>query len=334
MLKIAAGRRRCVEQLAGIVVRDDAVGAAATLLGHPTIHGRDISPRDLSNTAGAAHAGDDSLSGIKMNSGHASICDIRDYCASPFRDLRDRKFCVNREYAGMNDPQLDIRLWMATEIEALGHGAKGALAKHLGVRPDAITRIMNTTPGKETREIKAHELESMRTFFTQMREAANGDSTLGADHASLPRRVRLVGKAGAGPQGEVVFDADEQTLGHVDPQANSTDKTVALLVEGDSMRGIANDGWIVYYDDVHEAPGSELYGELCVVGLESGQVLVKYLQPGRGDGLFDLESTNAPTMRDVIVRWVAPITNIVPRRAARRLMRIDPTVGVETAKAS
>ena len=51
----------------------------------------------------------------------------------------------------MSDPQDDIRRWMKDELANAGRGSKGRLAKHLGVRPDAITRMLNTEPGKEQR---------------------------------------------------------------------------------------------------------------------------------------------------------------------------------------
>lgn len=67
----------------------------------------------------------------------------------------------------MSDPQHDLRIWLQQELAKRPHGTKGKLAKFIGARPDAITRMANTDPQKETRAIEAHELELMREFFGQ-----------------------------------------------------------------------------------------------------------------------------------------------------------------------
>ncbi len=133
--------------------------------------------------------------------------------------------------------------------------------------------------------------------------------------------IPIVGMAGAGPDGTVLFAHGDGGLGFGPPSPNSTEATKALEVRGDSMRGIASDGWLVYFEDDRLSPTEELIGELCVVGLEDDRVLVKVLQPGRGDGLFDLESFNAPVLRDVPVRWACLVTAIIPRKPARKLIR-------------
>ncbi len=100
-----------------------------------------------------------------------------------------------------------------------------------------------------------------------------------------------------------------------------TKDTLAIEVVGDAMRGLAQDGSLLYYDKLQSPPGPETIGELCVVGLADDRVLVKYLHQGRGQGLFDLESYSAPTLRDVPVKWAALVTAIVPRPQARKIIR-------------
>lgn len=58
-----------------------------------------------------------------------------------------------------------IRIWIKEQLAAQGHGAKGRLAEFLGVRPDIITRMLNTDPDKETRVIRAEELVKISEFF-------------------------------------------------------------------------------------------------------------------------------------------------------------------------
>ena len=79
------------------------------------------------------------------------------------------------------------------------------------------------------------------------------------------------------------------------------------------MRGIADDGWLVFFDDDRKAPTPALLGKLCVVELKSGDILIRTLQPGRKKGHYDLESATEATMRDQKVAWAARVTWIKPR---------------------
>lgn len=145
--------------------------------------------------------------------------------------------------------------------------------------------------------------------------------------ADLPKRVPIVGLAGAGPLGSVLFAEGDGNFGDIDAPVNSTTDTKALEVRGDSMHGIASDGWLITYDEIGP-PDYEMEGQPCVVWLRDGRVLVKVLQFGRGDGLFDLVSTNAPPMRDVPVLAAALVTNIIPRKAAQKFIRRNPDAQV------
>lgn len=138
-----------------------------------------------------------------------------------------------------------------------------------------------------------------------------------------PRMVPIVGKAGAGPEGSVLFATGDGNFGEVEAPVDSSPSAEALEVEGNSMYGIANDGWILFYED-KEPPSAEHMGELCVCWLADQRVLVKFPQPGSQPGLFHLESANAPMMRDVVVEAFAIVTDIKTRKAARRYVRRNP----------
>lgn len=88
--------------------------------------------------------------------------------------------------------------------------------------------------------------------------------------------------------------------------------TVALEV-GAVMRGVADSGWLYFFDDEKKPPAKELIGKLCVVSLKGGDVLIRVLQPGKKRGRYDLESSAHPTLRDQDVAWAARITWIKPR---------------------
>lgn len=114
------------------------------------------------------------------------------------------------------------------------------------------------------------------------------------------RVVPIRGLAGAGPDGSVLFATGDGNFGEVSAPIDAPLSTEALEVRGDSMYGVANDGWIIFYED-KEVPQEHHMGELCVCWLEDDRVLVKIPLPGSQAGLFHLESANAPTMRDVPV---------------------------------
>lgn len=130
--------------------------------------------------------------------------------------------------------------------------------------------------------------------------------------ASESDTVPILGDVGAG--GEVVFSGEPQG-GHdraARPPGSSPD-TVAVRVRGDSMPGVAEDDWLIYYDQRVAGVPDDWIGQLCVVWLPDDRVYVKKVFRGR-DGAFDLVSTGgyAP-MRDEEVAWSAKVTWIKPR---------------------
>jgi phage repressor protein C with HTH and peptisase S24 domain len=135
--------------------------------------------------------------------------------------------------------------------------------------------------------------------------------------------VQIVGIAGAGPRGEIDFSYGQGELGQAPMPPGGNESTVAVEVRGDSMRGIADDGWMVYYDNRREPPTPNMLGELCVVGIVGGGVLIKTLAPGSKRNLYNLESVAAQTLRDVRVEWAALVTAIIPRAPARRLTKLS-----------
>jgi len=57
------------------------------------------------------------------------------------------------------------RQWLVEQLKRRGHGSRSELAKHLGVRSDAITRMTNLDANKEAREISFEELMGIGSFF-------------------------------------------------------------------------------------------------------------------------------------------------------------------------
>jgi hypothetical protein len=65
----------------------------------------------------------------------------------------------------MADEQEQLRLWMRRGLNDKGRGARAELARRLNIRTDAITRMQNVEPGKETRMIRTHELSTIEEFL-------------------------------------------------------------------------------------------------------------------------------------------------------------------------
>lgn len=128
--------------------------------------------------------------------------------------------------------------------------------------------------------------------------------------------VAIIGLVGADATGSKITFVNSGELGRAAMPPNGSEKTVAVEVRGNSMRGIADDGYIIYYEDVRSPLTDDMLGELCVLWLTDGRVLIKKPFHSRSPGLFDLESANGPTMREQQVETGAFVTAIIPRRFA------------------
>lgn len=128
------------------------------------------------------------------------------------------------------------------------------------------------------------------------------------------RGANIVGEVGANARPDAISFEDCE-IGGAPLPPEDTLGTVAVRVRGDSMRNTAPDGWLIYFDDddIRQPPTPDLFHQLCVVWLADGRVLLKYLHPGTGPGLFHLESTNAPTIFDVVVERATLVTALKPR---------------------
>lgn len=133
--------------------------------------------------------------------------------------------------------------------------------------------------------------------------------------------VPIIGRVGADNEGTVI-----QTIGQAGgdfapiPPGGSP-LSVALEVRGHSMRGLAEDGSLIYFERQHHPPTPDLIGYPCVVETEDGRVLVKRLLKGSRPGVYDLESLIGPTIEDVRLRWAAEPIAIIPPKQAQRIIR-------------
>lgn len=129
--------------------------------------------------------------------------------------------------------------------------------------------------------------------------------------------VPILGYVGADPSGEIIFATGQQT-GDMAPAPPGGRALPVVEVKGHSMRGFADDGSLIYYENQRSRPSREMLGEVVVVQTKDGQVLVKRLLRGSGPDVWDLESVAGPTMSDMEIEWVAEIAYIMPPLRARR----------------
>lgn len=247
-----------------------------------------------------------------MTVAHAvNICDNRDYRSSRICDLRDRYFCDTRKYGVMNDPQYDFRVWIQEQLARLGHGAKGALAKHLGVRPDAVTRMINTDPVKESREIKAHELEAIRSFFAAATDAPEVATV----------NVPLMGYVGAGAEIEPDYEqVPDDGLEQIAVPFDLPDDMIAFQVRGDSMLPQFRDGLVIIVYREQRRPLHSFYGEEALVRTDAGRRFIKTIERG-ADGGVNLMSWNARPIENVRIEWVGEIFTYFPYSIVRRVAK-------------
>jgi len=127
----------------------------------------------------------------------------------------------------------------------------------------------------------------------------------------LPK-VSVIGYVGAGSSAHF-YEVDAQEFDEVAAPEGSTPSTVAVEIKGDSLGSFFN-RWLVFYDSVHHPMTQDLVGELCVVGLEDGRVLIKQIQRGRTRELFNLISATEKPIQDVRIKWVARVNSISRHR--------------------
>lgn len=148
----------------------------------------------------------------------------------------------------MRDLQDEQRIWLSEQLKKKGRGARSALASHLGVRNDAITRMTNLEGGEE-RRITIPELVRMADFFgaeppgitdikEQAREAQERDEP---KWKQIPLLDSVPAGKLAAPMSQILVD-QAPLLAFSDLGRG---EYIALTVRGDSMDRISPDGSII-----------------------------------------------------------------------------------------
>lgn len=232
-------------------------------------------------------------------------------------EVRTITECGKRNNAGMPARKDIVRNWLLTNLEAKGRGSKRALAAFLNLPSQAITRMTNRKPGRESRGITADELIRMAEFFGVPPPFANdqASSAVAPDHV-----VAVMGYIGAGA--EIDPDAEQvpaDGLDQVELPFAVPEDMIGFEVRGDSQLPKFSDGDVIVVPREQRHATADLIGEEAAIRTQDGHRYLKRIMPGPRAHTYNLESANARTIVGARVAWASEIWAIVPARRLRHL---------------
>lgn len=147
----------------------------------------------------------------------------------------------------------------------------------------------------------------------------SGDGTMKGDALM----VKIIGRVGANADGSIIYTAAHDAFDFVPPPPGAGPNCAAWEIVGISQLPLYEDGSILFTENQLAEPSfSILNGPPAIIETEEGQVVLKTVQRGRAEGLWDLTSLNAPPMRDQRIRWVAEVeSHYSPSRAKKLVVR-------------
>lgn len=131
----------------------------------------------------------------------------------------------------------------------------------------------------------------------------------------------ILGSAGADPEGTILFAEGQGTGNYAPAPADASPDAVAIEIRGYSMPFFAEDGSLVWIDGQTPQPRPEMFNQVVVCQLDTGEVLIKRLQKGSEPGKVNLASLAGPLRENVTLVWVAEIIAIIPPLHARRVVQ-------------
>ncbi|CAL77384.1 hypothetical protein; putative LexA, SOS-response transcriptional repressor domain fragment [Bradyrhizobium sp. ORS 278] len=179
----------------------------------------------------------------------------------------------------MKDLQLQQRRWLSEQLKARGRGARSALANHLGIRTDAISRMTNLDGAKENREISLAELIGMAEFFEDeppgLKEARSKAKDIRDRTEAKITRVPLLDTVPAGklaaPMSQLPID-QVPLLAFADLGRGDF---IALTVRGDSMDRISPESSTIIVNKADRT----LVSNKAYVFCDRGEVTFKLWKP-------------------------------------------------------
>jgi transcriptional regulator with XRE-family HTH domain len=194
------------------------------------------------------------------------------------------------------------RRWFTTAL-ADRRLSQRQLAKLMGVDPASVHRLLT---GK--RPMRLDEATALARLLDK-------PVTDVLDHAGVPLQppgdVPVAGWIDG--VGEVHLDLSEPASERVPGFPGAPENTVALRAQtsGSPMQHV--DGW-VYYVALPAAPEGgvdpEAVGRYCLVQLESGTRLLRWVRRGYQRGTWNLEAHTSPSLANVVLLSASPVLGI------------------------
>lgn len=209
----------------------------------------------------------------------------------------------------------DVLTRIESRLKVLGLSAHAASLA--AKKPDAIRNLRRAVSNGDRRGVTTETLNALapvlETTASWLLEGVSGSPTQST--------LRVVGRVGAGAEILPEFEQiPPEGLDEVELLLPQREEAVAFTVEGSSMWPRYNAGDVVVCGEREHDPAA-IAGQEAAVRTGDGKRYLKTIRRGSVSGTFDLESHNAPPIRNVSIEWAAPILLIVPHRGPTRVAR-------------
>jgi phage repressor protein C with HTH and peptisase S24 domain len=194
-------------------------------------------------------------------------------------------------------------------VKALQHG---------GVTQADLARELTTRLGRSIDRAAVNKMTKNLRLITadELLIASEVTGYPAPTGSKRPQTTQALGYVGAGSEIVPIDDhAQGAGLEEVELPPGVPEDSALVIVRGDSMYPRYYDNEYLFYKE-YEGNVVDLVGRECVVQLEDGRTFVKTLRKGQ-QGLFNLESFNAPTLENQAVKRAGPVIARVNRGAGR-----------------
>ena len=176
-------------------------------------------------------------------------------------------------------------------------------------KPDAIRNLRRAVQNDDRRGVTTETLSALAPVL----QTTAAWLMEGVGDTPAPCALRVVGRIGAGAEILPEFEQiPPEGLFEIELALPLPADAIAFSVEGDSMWPRYNAGDVVICRD-SEHDFYAVAGYEAAVRTGDGKRYLKTVRRGSSPDRFDLESHNAPPIRDVVIEWAAPILMILPR---------------------
>ncbi len=189
------------------------------------------------------------------------------------------------------------------ELGLSAHAASLAAKK-----PDAIRNLRRAVQNDDRRGITTETLVALAPVL----QTTAAWLLEGVGESASSSTVRILGRIGAGA--EILPEYEQippEGLDEVELPLSVPPNTIAFEVEGNSMWPRYNAGDVVICSEAEHDPAA-ISGREAAVRTADGKRFLKTIRRGTSADTFDLESHNAPPIRDVAIVWASPILMILP----------------------